>query len=375
MIAAALALLVQAAPWNQWQGPERNGHTPQPSGTWPPGKLWERRLGESDSSPIIRDGAVYVTTLKGNRTEVHCVDARTGKTRWTGTTPGGRYGRHADGDKNSYCGPVSTPACDGERLFTVSIDGDLRCWDARTGEGRWGFNLYARYRMGKRKHNRDYGYATSPLLLRDHVVVEVGGIEGAVMKFDKRSGKKADAWGSGQVGHSSGPAGPDGRVFFGLDRLWIGDLGIPWKTDFACNIGMPAVAGDRVICSSAYDVSRTRCFVKGREAWSVKTHDKVRSLVIHERAGIVILPGAGTVLDLKDGSPRWRFRRSTNVIVTGDDRLIAFGDSIRLLDLQGEMISEVRGIRQGWPGGAFGEGFLVFKNRDTVVCYSVGGRR
>lgn len=363
----------QAKPdsWNQWLGPNRNGHTSEPAGTWPPKKLWEKRVGDSDSSPILVNGAIYVTTLSGRQTSIKCLDARSGRLLWDGTSPGGKYGRYARGDQGQYCGPLSTPACDGKFLFTVSVDGDVQCRDARTGSRKWGFNLYNIYRMGRRKHSRDYGYTTSPMLAGKNIILEVGGNKGAVMRFDKNTGRPIGAWGKGQVGHSSGPVGRGGKVFFGLKHLWIGETRIDWNTDYANNIATPAVSGKFVVCSSAYNIKKTVCFVNGREAWSTRRHDGVRCPVINLKARQVYLPGEGRCLSLANGKDLWKFGRATNVIVTGDNKLIVFGSKIRLYDLSGKKLSEVPAIDAGWPGGALGEGFLVFKNRRSVVCYSV----
>jgi len=93
--------------------------------------------------------------------------------------------------------------------------------------------------------------------------------------------------------------------------------------------------------------------------------------VINAKAGHVYLPEVGRCLDLATGEPSWTFPRASSVIVTGDDKLIVFDRTIRLLDLEGKVLHEVESIDKQWPSGAFGEGYLVFKNRGTVVCYSV----
>ena len=187
--------------WPQWLGPERTGHSGSVSGKWPPVKLWEKKFGSSDSSPIIVNGRLFLTTLDGNQTLVKCVDAKSGKVVWEGSTPGGRYGRHSVGDKEHYMGPLSSPACDGKIVFTLSIDGDLQAWSAATGKKGWGFNLYDRYKMGKRRHIRDYGYTSSPVLIGSNVVVEVGGNKGAVMSFDRKTGRE-----NGSLGERAGGA-------------------------------------------------------------------------------------------------------------------------------------------------------------------------
>ncbi len=373
-LAACLCLpsTLPAESWPQWAGPTRNWRTTEPAGEWPPVKLWHKTIGDGDGSPIIVDGRVYYTSLDGDRTAVSCLDAETGEVLWTQTSPGGRYGRYARGDKNAYCGPLSTPACDGRLVFTLSVDGDLACWDVHDGKPQWGFNLYDRYRMGTRDHIRDYGYAGSPMLAGDDIYVEVGGNRGAVMAFRKTDGRVTDTWGTGQIGHSSGPAGPGGRVFFGLDYLWIGERKIPWRTDCACNIATPAVSGPYVVCTSGYNMIRTNCYENGREKWSVRFHEKSHSPAIHEEKGNVYLTGRGLCLNLDDGEAKWRFGTCSSVVITGDHKVIVFGNTLQLFDANGNRLHEVKDVpRKGWPSGAFGEGKILCKNRSTLVCYAL----
>jgi len=377
----AVALLATAAPgadWPQWRGPGRDGHTTEPSGSWPPKKLWSKTIGNGDSSPIIVGGRVYATGEDGGRTRVYCFDAETGRELWTGTTPGGRYGRHATGDQDQYWGPLSTPACDGMLLFTLSVDGDLQCWNALTGAKVWGFNLYANYRMGRRANVgpdvRDYGYTSGPALNGDNIVVAVGGDQGCIMSFRKTDGSKTGGWGTGQDGHSGGPATPDGTIYLNLNSLVIGGKSIPWQTNFACNIPTPGVSQNHVVATSDYNIARTTCFDRsGNQKWSVRRCERVHSPVVHEKAGNVYLAGIGVCLALANGSTKWSFGGCSSVIVTGDDRLLVFDSTIRLYDAStGAKLSELdTGIPRGWPSGAFGGGYLVWKNRDTIGCWKV----
>jgi outer membrane protein assembly factor BamB len=357
--------------WSQWAGPTRNWRTTDPSGQWPPKKLWEKGFGESDNSPIIVGGRIYVSTLVNNKTAVRCIEAATGKVLWEGTTPGGRWGRFHAGDEGAYVGPLSTPACDGTRLFTLSIDGDLQCWDAKTGEKGWGFNLYDKYKEGRRKSDHDYGVTTSPMLLGDNVLLEVGGDKGAVMAFRKTDGSEAGAWGKGQGGHSSGPSGADGKVYLGINALWIKDASFPWSVSYSCCIPMPGFDGDYVVATSSYNISKTCCYLDGKLKWESRINEKVHSPVVDVKHSNVYLPGVGQCISLEKGERKWSFGNSTGVILTGDEKLIVFGSSLRLFDLQGKKLSEVPGIPSNWSTGAFADGTIVCKSRDKVVVFSV----
>jgi len=395
MVAVGLAVWFLAevsagASWPQWAGPNRNWTTSEPSGTWPPQFKWSKNTGNSDSSPIIVGGKVYYTVLDGSNTRVYCIDAATGTQLWTDTTPGGRYGRNSIGDQDQYYGPLPTPACDGTQLFTLSVDGDLQSWNASTGAKGWGFNLYQQYGMSRRPNvgggQRDYGYTTSPMLSGSNIIVEVGGNDGLVMTFRKSDGGKVSSWGSGYAGHSSGPTGPNGEIHLSLNKLWFNGASksIDYTTDYGCNIATPAWSANYVVVSSGYNQSKTTCYDRnGNLKWTSSVFSTVCSPVIHESAGNVYMPGygysfngcRGDVLDLSNGSKRsWSFGDSTGCCVTSDNRIVVFDSTLRLYDTSGNKLYEVNtGLGRQWSTGAFGEGYIVWKSRNQICCYSVGG--
>ena len=191
---------VGGADWPQWRGAGRTGVTDEPSGYpkgWPPKKLWHKNVGRGCSSPIVAEGRVYVMGYRGkvsrrkNETGtdvLYCLDARTGRELWKQSCPGPYQGRWRTGDTGQYGGPNATPAFDAGTglLYTLGIDGDLRCWDTRARGGSvWAKNLYDEYKVPRRpnagKGVRDYGFTSSPLLYGEAVVVEVGEDAGTVM--------------------------------------------------------------------------------------------------------------------------------------------------------------------------------------------------
>ncbi|MBN1676815.1 MAG: fibronectin type III domain-containing protein, partial [Kiritimatiellae bacterium] len=372
----ALATVAPAASWPQWRGPNRDGTTSEPAGTWPPQELWRKSLGPSEASPIIVNGKVYVMELVSGKTGVKCLNASDGAVLWSGTTAGGAYGRYATGDQNQYSGPEATPACDGSLLFTLSSDGDLQCWDAGTGAKKWGFNLYSKYSMGQRPIGgseglRDYGYTSSPMLAGNNILVEVGGTAGVVGAFRKSDGALVSSWGTGYPGHSSGPSGPDGKIFITLTHLWINGQKIAWATDWSCNLCTPAFAGNKVVYTSAYNMSKTCCYESGALKWTASVYETVHSPTIHASKDNVYLAGVGKCLSLSTGATKFSFGGCSSVMVTGDDTFIACDTKMRLYNASGTKLAEVSGVTRGWPTGALGEGKLLFKNRNTLVCWAV----
>lgn len=174
--------------WPQWRGPTRDGISAESSGWpsgWPPRRLWGRNVGKGCTSPIIVSGKLYVMGWTGSRRgqgvdTVYCFDARTGRERWKVSYTCRYQGRVRTGDTRAYGGPSSTPTFDRDtgRLYTLSTDGDLRCWDAaRRGKLLWAKNLYESYTVKQRPYvgggRRDFGFPTAPLVLGDLLIIEV----------------------------------------------------------------------------------------------------------------------------------------------------------------------------------------------------------
>lgn len=111
-----------AADWDRFRGPNGTGIA---EGTLPaidPAKpLWKTAIpGKGNGSPIVVAGKVYLQSAAadGSQRWLVCLDAVTGKIRWTQTVRGTAAKTHV---KNSLAS--STPASDGQRLYCVWWDG------------------------------------------------------------------------------------------------------------------------------------------------------------------------------------------------------------------------------------------------------------
>src|SRR5260370_42184972 len=115
-----------AGDWQQWLGPNRDAASTEKVAPWKeaPRKIWSRRVGEGNSSPVVANGLVFVhAKVKDKNAEVvYAYDARIGKCRWSE-----EYERAAF--KSLYGnGPRATPAFADGRLYPLGITGVLTCW-------------------------------------------------------------------------------------------------------------------------------------------------------------------------------------------------------------------------------------------------------
>jgi len=415
-LAAALwlASLAPAADWPQWRGPDHDGVTSESSGWpsgWPPKRLWDRHVGMGCSSPILAGGKLYSMGWapggpRGGTDTLYCLDARSGRELWKQSYPCPRYGRVAVGDQGEYGGPTSTPTLDGAtgHVFTLSTDGDLRCWDTnQQGKLLWAKNLYNDYKASQRPETgggrRDYGYATSPLLRDGLLLVEVGAAEGTVMAFDQRTGQRR--WASEYkepAGHTGGlvpmkVAGADCLAVFTLHHLVVMRLDpghegktlatAKWETEFACNVPTPAAANSRVLVASSYNHKTATLFEvspKGmQEAWTSPRHGEASSPAIF-RDRIFLINDALQCLDLASGKLLWRVGSFGNgsCLATADAKLIVWGAGrLVLYDALADRpheLSRLNGVVPGtcYPHVALADGVLCCKDKDgNLVCFSV----
>lgn len=407
-----------AEDWHQWLGPYRNGITMESSGwqdKWQPQKIWTKNVGKGCTSPIIVKGKIYVMGWQGDGNlnnnpigtdTLYCFDAKTGNELWKQTYPCRYQARKRIGDENEYGGPSSTPVFDYETnyIYTLSIDGDLRCWDtSKDGQLVWSLNLYDKYDIPQRpdvgRGKRDYGFTSSPLIHDNLVIIEAGDDEGTVMAFDKKSGKQR--WKSECnefAGHSSGPTTLTidkvkclvtltlkKLVIMRMDKGYEGKTiaEYHWQSDYGNNIPTPAVVNNKILITSSWNNNRTALIEVSldgiSEKWKAKDFSQVSSPIIYKDF-IYMVNGALFCLDLNSGQRKWKGGSFGNgsCILTGDNKLIVFGEGqLALVEAFSDGYRELGRIENivpdiSYPHVALSDGMIVCKDKSgNMVCFSV----
>ena len=243
-----------AGDWPQWRGPDRNGISRETkwSSEGQAESAWTKSIGLGYSAVSISNGKLYTAGWdedSGNDV-VFCLDAASGEEIWRHTYTAEKWDKFHGGGTNC------TPSVDGDDVYVLNREGKYTLFNADTGKVRWTIDL-------KKEHNLElptWGFAASPLILDDMVVLHVG----KVLAFDK--GKQKLRWKTKDYGHaystptSAKMAGKDvlavmgGKSLVMLDQRSGKELAeSKWETKYDVNAASPvAIDDERLWISSGY---------------------------------------------------------------------------------------------------------------------------
>ncbi len=311
--------------WPWWRGPSRDGVA---VGTEPvltkwsntQNILWKTPVsGRGHSSPIVVGDRVFLTTADEAQ-KVHSVlafDRQTGKSLWKVDVNKGGFPakNHA---KNTEASP--TLACDGERLFATFYHHDTVQATALDLDGK---QVWQQTVGPFRPRSFEYGYAPSPTLYRETVIVatEFDG-DSAITALDRQTGKQvwrtprksSITFSTPVVAHV---AGKDQLLISGTNQvssydpatgksLWAAD-----GTTFA-TCGTMVWDGDIVFASGGYPKAETlavKADGSGKVLWSNNQKCYEESMLAYE-GYVYALTGNGALFCWRgtDGKEMWKQR-------------------------------------------------------------------
>jgi outer membrane protein assembly factor BamB len=177
--------------WTRFLGPTMNAVSTETkiSRKLPPPLLWEMRKGLGYTSPAIRGDRLVYLHRNGAQEFIECLHPETGAQHWQttyATTYEDRYGYNN--------GPRSSPVIDGDRVYTLGVQGVLHCLTLDSGKIVWKRNVNADYKVPQ----DFFGTAGTPLVDGGLIVLNVGapGDGPCVVALDKSTGK--EVWRAGK---------------------------------------------------------------------------------------------------------------------------------------------------------------------------------
>lgn len=413
-----------AEDWPHWGGPHRDGTTSETSGwngkDWLADKpAWRGAVGQGSTTPLVVGKRLYTLGWSKDRDTLFCLDAQTGKQIWRRSYACPPYGRYAHGDQDWFKGVTSTPEYDTGTglLYTLSCDGDLICWNASDGERLWHKNLYETYGVGRRPGRRDYGYTSSPLIVGDDLIVEVGASKGNLIGFDKQTGKQRwTSQNTDAAGHTAGPIririnNNDCLAVLTQAHLLVVSLEgnqrgktlgqYEWAVQYNNGIPTLCAASDGIVVTSGYNQNRICLFELTPGGPKMRDEikrdcSKVCTPVFH-RGHLYIAYDhlrcyrvADNRLELQwKGSGREAdFGRDGSCLVTKDDRLVVFGSrgrdfklalaetasrsakACRILSCRHKVFAGKTGSKRAWPRVVLANGYVYCKDvLGNIACF------
>ncbi|MEM8932587.1 MAG: PQQ-binding-like beta-propeller repeat protein [Acidobacteriota bacterium] len=387
-----------ATDWPQYRGQHRDGVSAETGliRSWPetgPTELWRRSIGAAFSSIAVRGNHLYTTEV------IAAADENAGQivgefALKLQVADGSIVWRRPIGERfenNFGDGPRTTPTLDGEQLFLLSGSGRLVSLEDADGSELWAVDLGERF-GAELPH---FGWSTSPIVVDDHLIVEVGAPDGhSVVAFDKSTGEVA--WHVGDDGGAYGSpirttlAGVDQLVF--VNRFGVVGLGLDgaplWRHEWASSEGVkPALpilfGGDRLLVSASYDIGAMALQVKAtedglttEELWSSRVlRNHFNSSVLSDgkvygfdNASLkCIEPASGDTLWVKRGG------LGKGSLILADGMLIVLTErgTLKLVEARSDAYTELASasVLSGrcWTSPTLSDGRLFLRNREEMV--------
>lgn len=309
--------------WPNWRGPSFNNVAPSSSSIpaeFGPDKnvVWKTDIpGRGHSSPIVVGDRVIVTTAdEANEVQsVICLSRESGEQLWKTDVHSGNFVKRIH-KKNTHASP--TPAWDGERIIVSFFNGGMVNLTALSIEGKKLWSI----QPGAYRGQYNYGYAASPLLHGDNViVVSEFKDDGFLAAFNRADGR--EVWRiprSNETSYSSpilaNAGGREMIVISGDDKLSAYDprngKGIWAAAGVArATSGTATFDGDLVFASGGYPQKETLAVnaKSGEVVWRNQDKSYEQSLVAHD--GYVYTLNDGGIANCwraSDGEQMWQER-------------------------------------------------------------------
>lgn len=372
-----------SADWPSFRGPHHNGISAETGfkkdwkGKIP--QLWERNLGSGFSSFAAVGDRIYTAGTKDKQQTVYALNANTGEVIWEKPFEA-EYPERQGGD-----GPRATPTIDGEHLYILGAKGKLVCLKTADGSEVWS----AQY-----THMPTWGYSGS-VLIEGNMAVSAGGDDnGALIAYDKLTGKVIWKTGEDPAGYATPyPFTFEGtRYIFGFTgnsalivEAATGRLAWrqEWITDYAVNAAAPIFHNGHLFLGSGYQtgaavfkLSKEGERLKGTQVWKSKVlMNKFQSAVLHD--GHLY---ASDQRDLKcvnflTGEEIWKEKRVPNgTVLLADGQLIVLTEKGELqiapATPKGYVPTTSVQILDGrcWTLPVLHEGKLYARDLERMVC-------
>ncbi len=393
----------------QFLGPSRDCKIPGPSlaTDWsaePPEKLWRQPIGAAWSGFAVAAQHAVTQEQRDENEAVVCYDLQTGSVLWL-HTDSAQYKTAIAGE-----GPRATPTIHDGRVYTLGATGVFNCLDLATGKPVWqrhiandaGLDLDAPVDQSGLSSNRnkakEWGYASSPLIVGDKVVVSAGGENGkSLLAYDTASGEPAWSGGNSRAGYSSARLanlhGETQILIFnqnGLSAHSPQNGSVAWEFDWSVpfpHVSMPVtLPGNRILLSLGYgkgskllQVDFSGGIFSANELWrSNRMKAKFTNLIFYDDHFYGLDDGMFACIDAQRGHRKWKDGRYGHgqILLRGSHILVmAENGDVVLLEANPKKQVELTKFAalegKTWNPPALAHDYLIVRNHREAACYKL----
>jgi len=379
-----------ALSWTQYRGQNRAGASAEKltEKDWvnsKPEMLWKKNIGSGFSELIISEGVIYtmfsekIDSLSGFE-YLAAFDEKTGNEIWRAQVDSIYIEIDGWGD-----GPRSTPTIDAEYIYSFSGLGKFSARTKKDGKLIWEHDFVKEYGSTRPR----WGYACSPILIENKVIMEIGGTDGKTfMAFDKSNGNIVWNNGIGPAGYNSplmmSVEGQNQFIFvngkdissYNLqgDTLWT------YQLPFAIPIAMPVLIGSNKLFFSQITSGFVIIQVESNKATEVLRGGEMKNdfmtCVYHDGYIYGYHIAALRCISAETGEVKWSkrgFGKGSLILVDG--KLIILSDKGKLAIAKAspdayQELGTVQSIEGSitWTAPSFTDGKVYVRNQTEMAC-------
>jgi hypothetical protein len=358
----------------------------------PPVEMWRRPIGPGWSSFAVHGDLLYTQEQRGDDEIVACYRVSTGEPVWRHGYPARFW------EPGSGAGPRGTPTLSNGRVYTFGATGILNALDAATGAVVWTRNAAADADV----ENPGWGFASSPLVVNDVVIVAVSG---RLAAYDVDTGQPRWFGPTGGLGYSS----PHLMTIDGVAQILLlrgsrstsvapADGSLLWEHRWQPGAGMlqPALTADGDILIAAADTMggagiRRLAVARGPGGWTVEERWTSRGLkpyfndfVVHKGHAYGFDGSILASIDLQDGTRKWKGGRYGNgqlVLLPDQDLLLVLSEEgdLALVSATPEQFTELARFQvlddKTWNHPVFVGEVLLVRNGAEMAAFRLARER
>ena len=384
---------IEVDTWAQFRGSDGDGTSTEniSESDWiqsPPELIWKKEIGSGFSELVLSGGIIY--TMISEKTDsitgfeyIAAFDEANGDLLWRSKVDSIFIDVDGWGD-----GPRSTPIVDAENIFSLSANGKFSAHSIKKGDLLWQIDFVAEFGSTRPR----WGFSSSPLLLDDKLIIEVGGTEErAFMAFNKENGKTLWESSKGNASYSSGVVVnidqqeqlvfANGRKLYSFnsegDTLWT------YNMPFGNITALPVfIAPNKLFVSGVRTPGFFIVEVENNKATEFISASSMKndynSSVYHEGFIYGFHVAAVRCISAETGEVKWTKRGygKGSLILVGN-KLLVLSDKGKLIlvDTNPEVYTEKGFVQpisgKSWTAPSFLGGKVYVRNLTEMACYKV----